>query len=87
MPEPAGLPQIEPDPDDGVGAVTVGLIAWVVVAAVCLVARGWLAEREAQWWVLTGLVGIGWGLILLAFTRRRARVYRAAREATPAPDA
>lgn len=87
MPEAAELPPIEPDPDDGVGAVTVGLVAWLVTAVACLVLRDTLAERDARWWLPTCLVGIGWGLILLWFTRRRARVYREGREAAAAPDA
>ncbi len=87
MPEAAELPVIEPDPDDGVGAVTVGLIAWAVAGVICFAMRERLAERGADWWLPTCLVGLGWGLILLVFTRRRARVYRDQGQAGPSPDA
>lgn len=79
MSDPAALP-IEPDPDDGVAAVTVGLVLWAVAAVACFVFRDALADRGADWWVWTSLAGLGIGVGLLGFTRRRARVYREHRE-------
>lgn len=75
MSDPAGLP-IEPDPDDGVAAVTVGLVLWAVAVVACFAWRDALSERGADWWVWTSLAGLGIGVGLLGFTRRRARVYR-----------
>lgn len=72
-PEPLAL---EPVPDDGVGAVSVGLVLWAVLGAACLVQRDELAARGAQWWAWTCVAGLGIGLAMLWFTRRRARVYR-----------
>jgi len=79
MSDPATLP-IEPDPDDGVAAVTVGLVLWAAAAVASFVFRDALADRGADWWVWTSLAGLGIGLGLLGFTRRRARVYREHRE-------
>ena len=56
MPEAVELPQIEPDPDDGVGAVTVGLVAWVVLTA------GWdVVERRARTVVADGRAAVAAG--------------------------
>lgn len=75
---PAATP-LEPDPDDGVAAVTVGLLLWAAAALACLLLRGELEARGAQWWLWTCGAGLAVGAGLLAFTRRRARVYRAYR--------
>lgn len=79
--EPVAL---EPVADDGVGAVVVGLVLWALAGFACLLMRDALAERGAQWWAWTCLAGIGIGLGMLWFTRRRARVYRAHRAASDA---
>ena len=72
---------LEPVPDDGVGATIVGLGLWLLAGAACLVLRDQLAARGATWWAWTCLVGLGFGVGLLWFLRRRARVYRAHRAA------
>jgi hypothetical protein len=79
MSDPATLP-IEPDPDDGVAAVTVGLGLWAVAVVACFIWRDALADRGADWWVWTSVAGLGIGVGLLWFTRRRARVYREHRQ-------
>jgi hypothetical protein len=85
-PEPAATEEVvlEPVPDDGVGATVVGLVLWLLAGVACLILRDQLAQREAQWWALTCLAGLGVGLVMLWFTRRRARVYRAHRADGPA---
>ena len=80
-------PRIEPVGDDGVSAVTVGLLLWAAATVVSLVLRDELVQREAQWWVWTCLLGLAVGVGLLAFTRRRARVYREHRAGLPGQDA
>lgn len=72
---------LEPVPDDGVGATIVGLGLWLLAGVACLLLREELAARGAQWWAWTCLVGLGIGVGMLWFTRRRARVYRAHRAA------
>ena len=80
-PAPAAL---EPVDDDGVGAVTVGLVLWAVAAVACVLQRDALADRGADWWLWSCLVGLGVGLAMLAYMRRRAAVYRAHRAAAGA---
>jgi hypothetical protein len=75
MSDPTAIP-VEPDPDDGVAAVTVGLVLWAVAGVACFLWRDTLADRGAEWWAWSSLAGLGIGLGLLGFTRRRARVYR-----------
>ena len=75
-PEPVA---IEPVDDDGVGAVVVGIVLWLAAGVACLVAREELAARGAQWWAWTCVAGLGVGLAMLWFTRRRSRIYRAHR--------
>jgi ABC-type amino acid transport system permease subunit len=75
MPEPE-QPSIEPVQDDGVRAITVGLVLFAVAGVVLLLQRDALEERGAQWWLWTVLVGLVIGVGLLAFTKRRAAVYR-----------
>lgn len=75
---------LEPVPDDGVGATVVGLGLWLLAGVACLLLRDELAARGAQWWAWTCVAGLGIGVGLLWFTRRRARVYRAHRAAAGA---
>jgi hypothetical protein len=72
---------LEPVDDDGVRAVSVGLVVWAVAAVACLLWREDLAERGADWWLWSCLVGLGFGLGMLLYMRRRAAVYRAHRAA------
>lgn len=63
---------------DGVGAVTVGTIAWAIVFIVLFFVRDTLAESDSQWWLSVAAAGVILGLIGLVYVTRRARVYRAA---------
>ncbi len=74
-------PPIEPVDDDGVRAISVGLVLWALAGAVLLLLRDDLAERGAQWWLWTVLAGLAIGVGMLLFTRRRAAVYRQHRAA------
>lgn len=79
-------PPLEPVDDDGVRAVTVGLLMWAIVGVVLLLRRDDLAERGAQWWLWTVLAGLAIGAGMLVFTRRRAAVYRQHRAGTATGD-
>lgn len=77
-------PTIEPADDDGVRAITVGLLLWAIAGAALLLRRQDLADRGAQWWLWTVLAGLAIGGGMLLFIRRRAAVYQQHRAATTA---
>ncbi len=76
---------IEAVPDDGVTAATVGTVLWAVAGFACVLMRDRLAEAGNEWWIATCLVGVVLGLMGIAFTRRRAQVYRGSSVAGPEP--
>ncbi|MCU0300611.1 MAG: hypothetical protein MUF35_03280 [Candidatus Nanopelagicales bacterium] len=67
---------LEPVADDGVRAVAVGLVLWLVALVACLLLGGALVDRGAAWWTWTAVSGLLIGTALLAYCVRRARVYR-----------
>lgn len=78
---------LEPYPDDGVAAATLGTALWALAAVACLLMRDQLAQQGNEWWIGTCSAGFVLGLALVAFTRRRAHAYRAHREALARGDA
>lgn len=80
---PDDLPALEPVADDGVLVMTVGTALWAVAGAACLLLRDQLAANGNEWWIATCWTGVALGLLGLAYTRRRARVYREHRAAVP----
>ncbi|MGB8019830.1 MAG: DUF2530 domain-containing protein [Candidatus Nanopelagicales bacterium] len=76
-PHPQG---IEPVPDDGVRAMTIGTVLWGIAGVVCALSLDQLDERGDRWWIWTCATGFVLGLLGLAFVRRRARVYREHRD-------
>ena len=66
-------PVIEPVPDDGVSAVTVGLGIWAVATVLCLLLRDQLADHEVSWWLGTCVIGLGIGVFMRALVRERVR--------------
>lgn len=80
---PDDLPALEPVADDGVLATAVGTALWAAAGVVCLLLRDELAANGNEWWIATCATGFGLGLLGLVYTRRRARVYRAHRAASP----
>ncbi|MGV1005540.1 MAG: DUF2530 domain-containing protein [Candidatus Nanopelagicales bacterium] len=74
---PTGLPH---DPADyGVGAAKVGAVVWAVALFGAIVARAWLREHDAEWFLATAVVGLTIGLVMLVLFRRRRAVYEAHR--------
>lgn len=64
-----------PDPaplkTDDRKVILVGLAAWAIATIVLLAFVGQLAESGRLGWLWTALVGLGLGLVLLAYTHRR----------------
>jgi Protein of unknown function (DUF2530) len=82
---PAGPPQLEPLPYDGVLSVTVGTAVWFVALIIMLPLAGRLNDGGHLWWLATAAVGFGLGLVGIRMTsRRRARLRAAAEAARPA---
>ena len=76
--EPLAQPT-EPLDVDGVSALVAGTVAWAVALVVLLIS-GTRFDSDNGWWLWVCLVGIGIGIVGVAYTRRRRAVYRAARE-------
>ena len=70
---------VQPLDADGVGAVAVGTVAWLVGFGVLwLFFRDHLAAHGTQWWLTVCLVGAGLGGLGLVYTTRRRAAYRRA---------
>lgn len=71
---------VEPLDEDGVAAVALGTVAWLVAFVVLWVFfREDLAAHDASWWLTVCLVGAGLGALGLVYTTRRRAAYRKAR--------
>lgn len=69
---------IQPVADDGLGAVRVGLVLWVVAGVVLLLRRAELAEQGTEWWLLTCLAGlvigfVNWAAFAMRVANAKAR--------------
>jgi hypothetical protein len=72
---------VKPLDEDGVLAVTLGTVAWVVAFAVLfLFFRDELRAHQTQWWLTVCLVGAGLGIAGRWYTTRRRAAYRTARK-------
>lgn len=80
------LPELEPVRDDGVRALQVGLVLWVLAGLALLVARDELTERGTQWWLAVCAAGLLAGLVELAIFSRRRQLIRAREAQTVAAD-
>lgn len=79
-PEPAlPKPKIEPLDEDGVRAVEIGTLLWLIGFVGLLPFWGPLRSHGYTWWIWTCLAGFGLGAIGIELTRRR-RARRAAGE-------
>ena len=76
-----GHVDVQPLDEDGVLAVTLGTVAWLVAFGVLfLFFRDQLQAHGTQWWLTVCLVGAGLGLAGRWYTVRRREAYRHARE-------
>ncbi|MET0467459.1 MAG: hypothetical protein ABWZ87_01830 [Aeromicrobium sp.] len=73
--------EVEPMDVDGVRTMTIGTIAWGVVALALLPFWGNLQDQGRTWWLWTAFAGLGLGLMGIEFCKRR-RDALAEREAT-----
>lgn len=69
---------VTPLDEDGVGAVAIGAVLWLIALVVLLVLRGRLTESDSQWWIAVAATGALLGLPGLWFTTRRRAAYRRA---------
>lgn len=86
------IADVEPMDADGVLTMTVGTIAWAVVAVALVPFIGRLNEAGSGWWFWSAIAGLGLGLIGIEYCRRRRRALsqapggrRRAEVAAPAP--
>lgn len=71
---------MQPLDEDGVLAVTLGTVAWLVAFVVLfLFFREDLRAHDTQWWLAVCLVGAGLGVAGRWYTVRRRATYRRAR--------
>lgn len=66
----------EPLDVDGVSAMTIGTALWAAAFIVLLI-TGVRFGDSSGWWLWVCAAGFGIGLIGIAYTRRRAALYRA----------
>lgn len=73
---------MQPLDEDGVLAVTLGTVAWLVAFAVLFVFfRNDLRAHDTDWWLSVCLVGVALGVAGRWYTVRRRNAYRASRAA------
>lgn len=70
---------IQPVADDGLGALRVGLVLWVLAGAVLVVRRAELAEQATEWWLLTCVAAIvvgalNWVVFSVRVANRKKRM-------------
>lgn len=71
---------VEPLDADGVGALTVGTVAWLVALVVLYgFFRDDLQEHGTQWWLTVCVVGAALGIPGRWYAVRRRNAYRLAR--------
>lgn len=72
---------MRPLDEDGVFAITLGTIAWMVAFAVLFVFfRGQLQDHGTQWWLYVCVVGAALGVPGRWYTVRRRNAYRQSRD-------
>ena len=62
---------VEPMDVDGVRTMTVGTIAWGVIALALLPFWGNLQDQGRTWWLWTAIAGLGLGLMGIEYCKRR----------------
>ncbi len=77
MAEDGDLPEdVKPLDVDGVTAVAIGTVLWLVALVVLLLMRDRLAETDSQWWIWVAATGAALGPPGLWYTMRRRSAYR-----------
>jgi hypothetical protein len=81
--DPAHDAALVPVDVDGVTAVALGTVVWLLLLVACLVLREQLAESGRSWWTGVCLAGTLLGVLGLWFVRRRRGRIDARRAADP----
>jgi len=68
-----GVADVRPLDVTGVRTVAVGTALFLVATVVLLLSQDWLEETGREWWLWTGVTGLGLGLFGSEYCRRRAR--------------
>lgn len=63
--------EVEPLDVDGVRTMTVGTVAWGIIALALLPFWGNLQDQGRTWWLWTAIAGLGLGLMGIEFCKRR----------------
>lgn len=79
--------EVEPMDVNGVRTMTIGTIAWGIIAIALLPFWGNLQDQGRTWWLWTAIAGLGLGLMGIEFCKRRRDSLLVERdEPTPAVD-
>jgi len=72
-----GVAHLEPLDVDGVHTVAVGSALWLVAFLALLPFMASLRDADRLWWLWTCVTGFGFGVLGLAYCRRRRNAIRA----------
>lgn len=78
----AELPEAKPLDADGVTVFVLGTVVFAIASVVAILMRSTLIDNGNDWWVWVCIAGTGVGLLGCAYSIRRSKVYREAREAS-----
>ena len=72
-PKKSNRPELKPLEVNGITAVTLGTITWLITLVVLLLARNWLDENSRTHWIWIAASGVVLGLLGYRYTANRAK--------------
>ena len=72
-PKKSNRPELKPLEVNGITAVTLGTITWLITLVVLLFARRWLDENSHTHWIWIAASGVALGLLGYRYTTNRAK--------------